>query len=208
MEYSKEFKQALSEFSSIEKDRLIFRLLKKDQLLSKKLYFELIDPETTDQKRDQMEENIREKTMLAAKYIANPKYYLVIIRRISAEITEHVKVTTDKFGEVYLNLFLVDQILENNDSFAQQRFDNVYKLYIYLINKIVRALLLIKKIDEDYWMEFDEILGKIDDKVHENRYLEKLFINNGIDFNWLQSENLPENLDLIIKNIKSQGFLR
>lgn len=208
MEYSKEFKQALSEFSSIEKDRLIFRLLKKDKLLSKKLYFELIDPETTDQKRDQMEENIREKTLLAAKYIGNPKYYLSTIRTISAEITEHVKVTTDKFGEVYLNLFLVDQILENNDSFAQQRFDNVYKLYIYLINKIVRALLLIKKIDEDYWMEFDEILGKIDDKVHENRYLEKLFINNGIDFNWLQSENLPENLDLIIKNIKSQGFLR
>ena len=208
MEYSKEFKQALSEFSSIEKDRLIFRLLKKDKLLSKKLYFELIDPETTDQKRDQMEENIREKTTLAAKYIGNPKYYLVIIRRISAEITEHVKVTTDKFGEVYLNLFLVDQILENNDSFAKQRFDNVYKLYIYLINKIVRALLLIKKIDEDYWMEFDEILGKIDDKVHENRYLEKLFINNGIDFNWLQSENLPGNLDLIIKNIKNQVFLR
>ena len=208
MEYSKEFKQALSEFSSIEKDRLIFRLLKKDKLLSKKLYFEIIDPETTDQKRDQMEENVTEKLASAARYIGNPKYYLSTIRTISAEITEHVKVTTDKFGEVYLNLFLVDQILENNDSFAQQRFDNAYKLYIYLINKIVRALLLIKKIDEDYWMEFDEILGKIDDKVHENRYLEKLFINNGIDFNWLQSENLPENLDLIIKNIKSQGFLR
>ena len=208
MEYSKEFKQALSEFSPIEKDRLIFRLLKKDKLLSKKLYFELVDPETTDQKRDQMEENITEKLASAARYIGNPKYYLSTIRTISAEITEHVKVTTDKFGEVYLNLFLVDQILENNDSFAQQRFDNVYKLYIYLINKIVRALLLIKKIDEDYWMEFDEILGKIDDKVHENRYLEKLFINNGIDFNWLQSENLPENLDLIIKNIKNQGFLR
>ena len=208
MEYSKEFKQALSEFSPIEKDRLIFRLLKKDKLLSKKLYFEIIDPETTDQKRDQMEENVTEKLASAARYIGNPKYYLSTIRTISAEITEHVKVTTDKFGEVYLNLFLVDQILENNDSFAQQRFDNVYKLYIYLINKIVRALLLIKKIDEDYWMEFDEILGKIDDKVHENRYLEKLFINNGIDFNWLQSENLPENLDLIIKNIKSQGFLR
>ena len=155
-----------------------------------------------------MEENVTEKLASAARYIGNPKYYLSTIRTISAEITEHVKVTTDKFGEVYLNLFLVDQILENNDSFAQQRFDNVYKLYIYLINKIVRALLLIKKIDEDYWMEFDEILGKIDDKVHENRYLEKLFINNGIDFNWLQSENLPENLDLIIKNIKSQGFLR
>lgn len=208
MEYSKEFKQALSEFSSVEKDRLIFRLLKKDKLLSKKLYFELIDPETTDQKREKMEENIREKAMLAAKYIGNSKYYLTIIRGISAEITEHVKVTTDKFGEVYLNLFLVNEILENNETFAHQRFENVYKLYIYLINKIVRALLLIKKIDEDYWMEFDEILEKIDFKVHENRYLEKLFINNGIDFNWLRSENIPENFDLIIKDIKNQGFLR
>ena len=76
MEYSKEFKQALSEFSSIEKDRLIFRLLKKDKLLSKKLYLEIIDPETTDQKRDQMEENVTEKLASAARYIGNPKYYL------------------------------------------------------------------------------------------------------------------------------------
>ncbi|MGZ5197945.1 MAG: deoxyuridine 5'-triphosphate nucleotidohydrolase, partial [Kaistella sp.] len=145
MEYSKEFKQALSEFSPVEKDRLIFRLLKKDKLLSKKLYFELIDPETTDQKRNQMEEIIAEKVLLASKYIGNAKYYLVLIRKISAEITEHVKVTTDKFGEIYLQLFLVSKILESNEKLNQQRFDNVYKLYIYLINKIVRALLLIKK---------------------------------------------------------------
>ena len=70
MEYSKEFKQALSEFSPVEKDRLIFRLLKKDKLLSKKLYFELIDPETTDQKRNKMEENIAEKILLASAKIS------------------------------------------------------------------------------------------------------------------------------------------
>ncbi|HAI80252.1 MAG TPA: deoxyuridine 5'-triphosphate nucleotidohydrolase, partial [Chryseobacterium sp.] len=88
----------------------------------------------------------------AARYIGNPKYYLSTIRTISAEITEHVKVTTDKFGEIYLQLFLVKKILENNDKLNQQRFDSVYKLYIYLINKIVRALLLIRKTDEDYWL--------------------------------------------------------
>ena len=75
MEYSKEFKAALSNFSAIEKDRLIFRLLKKDKLLSKKLYFELIDTETTDQKRAQMEEQIEERVLLASKYIGNPKYF-------------------------------------------------------------------------------------------------------------------------------------
>lgn len=208
MEYSKEFKQALSEFSSVEKDRLIFRLLKKDKLLSKKLYFELIDPETTDQKRNQMEEIIEEKVMAASRYIGNPKYYLVLIRKISAEITEHIKITTDKFGEISLHLFLVNKILESNDKLNQQRFDNVYKLYIYLINKIVRALILIKKTDEDYWMEFDELLHAIDFQIHENIYLEKLCINNSFDFNWLKCDYIPDHLDLIIKDIKSQGFLR
>ncbi|WP_294244941.1 deoxyuridine 5'-triphosphate nucleotidohydrolase [uncultured Chryseobacterium sp.] len=208
MEYSKEFKAALSAFSNTEKDRLIFRLLKKDQLLSKKLYFELIDPETTDDKREAMEEMIQEKVMLASKYIGNPKYFLTIIRKISGEITEHVKITTDKFGDASLNLLLTDAVLRHNEDLSRQRFDNVYKLYLYLINKTVRSLLLIKKLDEDYWMEFDEQLESLKEKIQQNRQLTKLFINNEIDFQWLKSENIPDHFDLIIKEIKSQGFLR
>ncbi len=67
MEYSKEFKAALSAFSSQEKDKLIFRLLRKDKLLSKKLYFELIDPENTDDKRNAMEEQVEEKNSFGFK---------------------------------------------------------------------------------------------------------------------------------------------
>jgi len=208
MEYSKEFKAALSEFSSIEKDRLIFRLLKKDKLLSKKLYFELIDPETTDDKRNTMEEIISERITEISKYVANQKYFLVLIRKLSAEITEHVKITTDKFGDVYLNLFLVNTILEHNDKLSRQRFDAVYKLYIYLINKIIKALIQIQKLDEDYWLEFDKILTDIDFQLHENLYLEKLCINNGLDFNWLKCENIPDYFELIVKDIRSQGFLK
>lgn len=208
MEYSKEFKAALSNFSSIEKDRLIFRLLKKDKLLSKKLYFELIDTENVDQKRSQIEDIIDEKVIAASKYISNGKYFLLLIRKISAEITEHVKVTTDKYGDISLNLYLVNEILRNNEKLNQQRFDVIYKMYIYLMNKIVKALILTKKIDEDYWMEIDQILEEVETKIHENKYLEKLFINNGIDFNWLKCERIPDHFDLIIKDIKSQGFLK
>ncbi|WP_288243637.1 deoxyuridine 5'-triphosphate nucleotidohydrolase [uncultured Chryseobacterium sp.] len=208
MEYSKEFKAALSDFSSAEKDRLIFRLLKKDKLLSKKLYFELIDPEITDNKRDAMEEIVEEKVILASKYISNQKYFLSIVRKISAEITEHVKITTDKYGEVSLNLLLINKILDYNEDLGRQRFDNVYKLYLYIINKIVKALVLSKKLDVDYWMEIDEHLDELKGKILQNHYLSKLFINNGIDMNWLTSDQIPENFDLIIKEIKSQGFLR
>ncbi|MFN1216937.1 deoxyuridine 5'-triphosphate nucleotidohydrolase [Chryseobacterium kwangjuense] len=208
MEYSKEFKAALSAFSGIEKDRLIFRLLKKDKLLSKKLYFELIDQETTDDRRNAMEAHVEEKILLASKYIGNAKYFMSTVRTISADITEHVKITTDKFGEVSLNLLLVNRILDHNDDLSRQRFDNVYKLYIYMINKVFKALVLTKKLDEDYWMEIDELLEEAQKKILENHYLQKLCINNGLDFNWLQSDRIPENIEQIIKDIKSQGFLR
>ncbi|MGE8554608.1 deoxyuridine 5'-triphosphate nucleotidohydrolase [Chryseobacterium jejuense] len=208
MEYSKEFKAALSAFSSTEKDKLIFRLLRKDKLLSKKLYFELIDPETTDDKRNAMEENVEEKIILASKYIGNTKYFLTIIRKISAEVTEHIKITTDKFGEVSLNLLMVDKILDYNNDLSRQRFDNVYKLYIYIINKLFKSLILIKKLDEDYWMEFDDLLRTIQQKISENHYLQKLCINNGLDLNWFESDSIPENIEQTMKEIKSQGFLR
>lgn len=208
MDYSKEFKTALSQLSSVEKDRLIFRLLKKDKILSKKLYFELIDEETTDQKRDQMEDLVKEKVEYASKYISNQKYFVVLIRKISAEITEHVKVTSDKFGDVSLNLFLINQVLEFNPLLSRQRFNEIYKLYIYIINKVVKALSLTKKLDEDYWMEIDEYLSELYTKITGNIYLEKLFINNGIDLGWLNTENIPEQFDAIIKDIKNQGFLK
>ena len=208
MEYSKEFKTALSQLSSVEKDRLIFRLLKKDKILSKKLYFELIDEETTDQKRDQMEDLLKEKVEYASKYISNQKYFVVLIRKISAEITEHVKVTSDKFGDVSLNLFLINQVLEFNPQLSRQRFNEIYKLYLYIINKVVKALSLTKKLDEDYWMEIDEYLSELYTKITGNIYLEKLFINNGIDLGWLNTENIPEQFDAIIKDIKNQGFLK
>lgn len=208
MEYSKEFKTALSQLSSVEKDRLIFRLLKKDKILSKKLYFELIDQETTDQKRDQMEDLVKEKVEYASKYISNQKYFVVLIRKISAEITEHVKVTSDKFGDVSLNLFLINQVLEFNPQLSRQRFNEIYKLYLYIINKLVKALSLTKKLDEDYWMEIDEYLSELYTKITGNIYLEKLFINNGIDLGWLNTENIPEQFDAIIKDIKNQGFLK
>lgn len=208
MEYSKEFKAALSAFSGAEKDKLIFRLLRKDKLLSKKLYFELIDPETTDDKRDAMEENVKEKVLLASKYIGNAKYFLTIVRKISAEITEHVKVTTDKFGDVSLNLLLINTVLDYNADLSRQRFDNVYKLYLYIINKIFKALILIRKLDEDYWMEIDEYLRDTQKKISENHYLQKLCINNGLDVNWLECDRIPEDIDQIMKEIKKQGFLR
>lgn len=203
MEYSKEFKIALSEFPAAEKDRLIFRLLKKDRILSQKLYFELIDPENEDDKRAKMEVLIAEEVDKAAKHLRNPKYFLVLIRKISAKITEHVKITTDKLGEVSLNLMLVTEILSKSEYFRDS-----YKLYIYLLNKIFKVLTLTQKLDEDYFLEIQDGFEKLHELILKNQEFEKLALIHGLDLNWLSPRNIPAQIGLIQKELKNQGFLK
>lgn len=203
MEYSKEFKQAISAFTSQEKDKLIIRLLKKDRILSHRLYFELIDPETADDKRTELEEIIKNEVSSAAKKYGRTKYFLTHIRKISSRITEHVKITTDKFGEVSLTLLLVSETLQKMPKHADH-----YKLYIYLLNKIFRSLILTKKLDPDYYLDLRENFDALRREILNNSELEKLTIHNGLYLSWLEPEEIPDQIDLILKGIKAEGFLR
>ncbi len=203
MEYSKEFRQAISAFSSVQKDRLIIRLLKKDRLLSEKLYFELIDLDTQDEKRAQMETFVKNEVAAASKYLNNAKYFLRLIRKISSKITEHVKITSDKLGEVSLNLLLVNEILT-----LTKHFRDGYKLYIYLLNKIFRMLVLTQKLDADYFLELNESFEQLHERILKNSELAQLALHHGLDLNWLQPENIPEHIAIIQKDLKSDGFLR
>ena len=203
MEYSKEFKEALSNFTAKEKDKLIIRLLKKDRILSHRLYFELIEEETQDDKRNQMETLIKNEVEIAAKKHGRTKYFLSNIRRTSAKITEHVKITTDKFGEVSLNLLLIEQTIQ-----FTPKFGDFYKLQIYLLNKLFRSFILTKKLDSDYFLELREDFEKVLHQIKENKNLERLAIQNKMNFDWFDPEHIPDDIDLILKKIKAQGFLR
>lgn len=203
MEYSKEFKEAISNFTSAEKDKLIIRLLKKDRILSHRLYFELIDPETADDKRNQMETLVKEEVSIAAKKFGRTKYFLPSIRRISAKITEHVKITTDKFGEVSLTMLLVSETLENLPKTGDH-----YKLYMYLLNKIFRSLVLTKKLDPDYYLDLRESFEAVHQQIVKNKSLEELTLHNGLFMSWIDPENIPDDIDLILKGIKAEGLLR
>ena len=203
MEYSKEFKEAISNFTSQEKDKLIIRLLKKDRILSHRLYFELIDPETADDKRNQLESIIQTEVQQVSKKFGRTKYFLPGIRRISAKITEHVKITTDKFGEVSLTLLLVSETLKHLPKSADH-----YKLYIYLLNKIFRSLVLTKKLDPDYFLDLRESYETVHQEILKNKSLEELTLHNGLFMSWLEPDNIPDQIDLILKGIKAEGLLK
>lgn len=203
MEYSKEFKQAISAFTSQEKDKLIIRLLRKDRILSHRLYFELIDEETADDKRLQMESLIKTEVKQVAQKYGRTKYFLPGIRRISAKITEHVKITTDKFGEISLTLLLVSETLKHLPKSGDH-----YKLYIYLLNKIFRSLILTKKIDPDYYLDLREPYEEVKKEILQNKNLEQLALHNGLFLSWFEPENIPEHMDVILKKIKAEGLLK
>ncbi|ROI07655.1 deoxyuridine 5'-triphosphate nucleotidohydrolase [Chryseobacterium sp. H3056] len=203
MEFSKEFKQAISEFSGKEKDKLIFRLLKKDPILAHRLYFELIDPENADDKRLQMQHFIKKEVAAAAKRFGRTKYFLTNIRKISSKITEHVKITSDKFGEVSLNLLLISETLENTS-----KSGDYYKLYIYLLNKLFRSMILTTKLDEDYFLDLKPSFADVKSQILDNDRLEKITLDNGLFLKWLNPENIPEHIDQIFKDVKAEGLLR
>lgn len=208
MKFEDDFKEAISRLPSKEKDKLIHRLLRRDKILAKKLEFELLSKVSVDEKRNAMENTIIAKAIEMTKHFYTPSKLTIDLRRLSSEITLHVKITNDKFGEASLNLLMLNEVLDRNSanisSFTQ---DKVAKLCVYAITRAFRILILIEKLDEDYFIELQEGLIKLGNTIVENQHMMRSAIQNGFDVNWLISAQIPEDIGDQFKTIKSRGFL-
>ncbi|WP_026976577.1 hypothetical protein [Flavobacterium tegetincola] len=207
--FTKEFKQAIQELPSAEKDKLIFRLLRRDLDLANRLHFELVDVETVEEKRNTFEKEMFTKIKHYSERFYSVGYLLQDTRFMSGEITNHVKITKDKFGEITLNTKMLIQLLTlNNDKIQQQTYSKSYTLCIYVIARAFKILLLIKAIDEDYFIDFKEDLSQLGKLIGQNPMLMRTAINNGLDVNWLLSGEIPENIVAMHKEIRANGFLK
>ena len=207
--FTKEFKQAIQELPSAEKDKLIFRLLKRDLDLANRLHFELVDVETVEQKRNTFEKEMFTKIKHYSERFYSVGYLLQDTRFLSGEITNHVKITKDKFGEISLNMKMLIYLLRiNNERIQSQTYSKAYTLCIYVIARAFKILLLIKAIDEDYFIDFKEDLSQLGELIGQNPMLMRTAINNGLDVNWLLSGEIPENIVAMHKEIRANGFLK
>src|SRR6478736_6080893 len=186
MTFDKEFKIAIQNLPSAEKDKLILRLLKKDLLLANRLYFELVDIQTVDDRRAKMQETVSRAVEKMTKTFFSPDYLLKDMRYLSAEITEHVKITKDKFGEISLNLQMLVEVLEQNNSrIMNARLAKTHTLIIYILARTFKIMTLINTLHEDYRMEFRDDLHRLGELISESPVLIKYAINNGLNVNWL-----------------------
>lgn len=207
--FTKEFKQAIQELPSTEKDKLIFRLLKRDLDLANRLHFELVDVESVEDKRASFEIDMLKKINYFSERFYSVGYLLQDTRFLSGEITNHVKITKDKFGEISLNIkMLIHLLMINNERIQSQTYSKAYTLCIYVIARAFKILLLIKAIDEDYFIDFKEDLALLGELIGQNHMLMRTAINNGLDVNWLLSGEIPEDIVAIHKEIRANGFLK
>lgn len=207
--FDKEFKTAIQNLSDSEKDKLIMRLLKRDLDLANRLYFELVDTESVEQKRAKTAVLVSEKVQLANKHFHSIGVLMMRVRAISGDINEHVKITKDKQGEIALNLQMLIEVLTiNHIAINASKPANSYKFLMYVINRVYKILLLIKALDEDYLLEFRDDLEQLGNLIASYDVLMRLCIQNGLDVNWLTRCEIPDDIIAYHKKLKVNGFLK
>jgi len=204
-----EFKKALQELPEKEKDKLIFRLLRRDMDLAEKLHFELVDTDSIEDKRRNMETIISNDIKRFSENYHSLDYIALEMRRISGKISHHVKITKDKFGEISLNLQMLNEVIEQNTfSLTHSKPQKSTKFYNYIIVRAFKILLLINTLHEDFLLDFKEDLKKLGANITSNNMLLKTASFNSLEINWLLEAEIPENIPQIHKEIKAAGFLK
>lgn len=204
-----EFKKALQELPEKEKDKLIFRLLRRDVDLAKKLHFELVDTDSIEDKRRNMETVISKDIKRFSENYHSLDYIALEMRRISGKISHHVKITKDKFGEISLNLQMLNEVIEQNTfSLSHSKPQKSTKFYNYVIVRAFKILLLINLLHEDFLLDFKDDLKKLGANISSNKMLLKTANFNSLEINWLLEAEIPENILQIHKEIKAAGFLK
>ena len=204
-----EFKKALQELPEKEKDKLIFRLLRRDMDLAEKLHFELVDTDSIEDKRRNMETIISNDIKRFSENFHSLDYIAIEMRRISGKISHHVKITKDKFGEISLNLQMLNEVIEQNAfSLTHSKPQKSIKFYNYVIVRAFKILLLINLLHEDFLLDFKEDLKKLGANISSNKMLLKTASYNSLDINWILEAEIPENMLQIHKEIKAAGFLK
>ena len=206
--YSKEFKEAIANLPSKEKDKLILRLLKRDLPLINRLTYELLDNNSIEERR----ESLKDKLASGVAYMQRTNsvgQYLMEVRYLSGLINDHVFMTKDKFGQAYYSLWLVNEVLEQN-SYLLNRATNfkVRKFNVYLIAKVYKILGWIQKLHEDFALEFEDELKRLGKLINSNPFMASLAAENELDITWLLSCEIPENIAQIEKEVRKVGGLK
>lgn len=162
---SKELEIAILELPQKEKNRLLLRLIAKNDILTEQLQYKLLETEDDlvfrkAEIKDQIEEKLAEHT-------SYPSQLMWDIKSLNSKITRHRRVTYDKYGEVELTVALLKNVFAQKATFLEILTARTEKLSIYLVKRMIMLLKNIAKLDRDYWIDFKSDIDFILEVMHE-----------------------------------------
>ncbi len=209
MDFHEDFKAALALLPSKEKDKLLWRLIKRDELLARRLEYELLAPNDAIDKRNELAKRMQDKIAYSNEKGWRLVEILTLCRSFSAEITRHVYITKDKVGEVTLNFVLLQEALRVLYRPPYRFSYRVAEKYVtYMMNKLYRTCILINKLHPDYHVELEDDAHKLGEIMHINSDLIKYVNTIKFNVNWLIDFDIPDELVKHYKEVKQSGLLK
>jgi hypothetical protein len=150
-----------------QKDKLLLKLFRKDPLLVEKLAFEFFEDKSDLTHRVQvLKDNINQNVTPNRLPWNTPGELMMLMRTQNGRITEHVKITKDKYGEVELTLFLLNTTFERFWAMLNEKKQRADKFSEYILRRTVILFKNLSKLHEDNYLDFREDLKKLMDYLN------------------------------------------
>ncbi|CAN5599429.1 hypothetical protein BH23BAC1_BH23BAC1_51160 [soil metagenome] len=185
MKISEDLKKAIKELPEKEKDKLLIRLIPKNSLLVQQLEYKLLEfSETMLSRRGEVKDSISKNLEKYPDYYYNPGYLLMDMRDMSGMINLHVNITKDKLGEIELNLFMLNEILGRNQTKLKYAdYYEMIKFNEYIVKRGIKLLKLVKAIDEDFQVDFQQGFQELGNLIESQSSIFKTARDLGLDIN-------------------------
>lgn len=181
---SNELKLAIVQMPQEEKDKILLRLIAKDEKLVQKLQFELLEGNENLEQRRMEIRNYISNSMVLSNGIDTPGWLLMCLRDCNARITEHTKATKDKSGQISMSLFMLNKAFSVFDDLLMKMQKRADTFAPYVVKRATDLLTLIKKMPIMEQAEFIYPMNLLLEHIYEYPPTQKL----------AEGENLPKRI--------------
>ena len=161
----KDLQEAILSMPQKEKDKLLLKLIAKDDVLIQQLEFTLVEAGSTIEYRRDEVKNAIDKLYRVDVYSAG--YLMMDMRYINGDITRHLKVTKDKYGEIELSLKLIKDCFEKQLKWIEKYSSKTDKLSNYVAKRTDFILKKLIKLHPDIQFDFHADMNYVLECVHK-----------------------------------------
>ena len=164
MPLSDDLKKAIVSMPQKEKDKLLLQLVSKNDNLVLRLEFELLEQgDTLNLRRDEIKKSI---LRVAKMTHDTPGWMMMDMRTLNGLITQHVKTTKDKYGDIELTLFLLKTFFDYQLDLLRVHNGKSDSCAEYIAKRTDGLVKKLQKLDEEYYVDFGTDVQKLLDYLH------------------------------------------